>query len=234
MLSSTLVATGSVRYYETFRSSETFSDLNDDDRKFLYLNSEFKTLRKFEVVYRSGDSAKNVYLLINGMIKESIDNQGKEVIRNIVHKDQLFGENSLIQESRRTSTTQSIQLRTEILQINALALRNLVSRNSLLGLKLMDQLNTKLLKNQTRLESLIIQDARTRVVSFLRENAINFGNRVGLNELLLKHNFTQQDIADFTGTSRQTVTTVLNELKRLNIINLYRKKILIRDLSLLS
>ena len=84
------------------------------------------------------------------------------------------------------------------------------------------------------MESIIVEDARTRVINFLKENAITFGNKVGFNELLLKHSFTQQDIADFTGTSRQTVTTVLNDLKRSNIISLNRKRILIRDFAQLS
>jgi len=41
---------------------------------------------------------------------------------------------------------------------------------------------------------------------------------------------THKDIAALTGTSRQTVTTILNELKDQNLINFDRKKILIRDL----
>ncbi|MDH5379659.1 MAG: helix-turn-helix domain-containing protein [Cyclobacteriaceae bacterium] len=45
---------------------------------------------------------------------------------------------------------------------------------------------------------------------------------------------THKDIASLTGTSRQTVTTILNELKEKNIINFDRRKILIRDLSLLK
>ncbi|MFN6090439.1 MAG: helix-turn-helix domain-containing protein [Cyclobacteriaceae bacterium] len=33
-----------------------------------------------------------------------------------------------------------------------------------------------------------------------------------------------------TGTSRQTVTTILNDLKEKNLINFDRKRILVRDL----
>jgi len=39
------------------------------------------------------------------------------------------------------------------------------------------------------------------------------------------------DIAALTGTSRQTVTTILNELKEKNLINFDRKRILVRDLA---
>jgi len=45
---------------------------------------------------------------------------------------------------------------------------------------------------------------------------------------------THKDIAALTGTSRQTVTTVLNELKDKNLINFDRRKILIRDLAQLK
>ncbi|MCB0680661.1 MAG: winged helix-turn-helix domain-containing protein, partial [Saprospiraceae bacterium] len=59
------------------------------------------------------------------------------------------------------------------------------------------------------------------------------GRKVGF-ETLLKHCLTQQDIANITGTSRQTVTSVLNELKKENLIYFNRRSILIRDLGRLS
>jgi CRP-like cAMP-binding protein len=52
-------------------------------------------------------------------------------------------------------------------------------------------------------------------------------------ETLVKHNMTHQDIADLTGTSRQMVTAVLNQLKRSNVLYFNRKKILFRDLNAL-
>jgi CRP-like cAMP-binding protein len=45
---------------------------------------------------------------------------------------------------------------------------------------------------------------------------------------------THKDIAALTGTSRQTVTTILNELKEQNLINFDRRQILIRDLEKLA
>lgn len=50
-------------------------------------------------------------------------------------------------------------------------------------------------------------------------------------ETLIQTKLTHKDIASLTGTSRQTVTTILNELKEANVINFDRKRILIRDLN---
>lgn len=59
------------------------------------------------------------------------------------------------------------------------------------------------------------------------------GKKVG-QETMIPTTLTHKDIASLTGTSRQTVTTILNELKEKNLINFDRKKILIRDLDKLQ
>ena len=82
---------------------------------------------------------------------------------------------------------------------------------------------------ERKVESLVFKDARTRIVDFLREMAEERGQKVGF-EMMIKNHFTHKDIASLTGTSRQTVTTILNELRENNIINFDRRKILIRDM----
>jgi len=66
-------------------------------------------------------------------------------------------------------------------------------------------------------------------VEFIREMAEERGQKVGF-ETMVKNRLTHQDMANLTGTSRQTVTTILNELRDKNLINFDRRKILIRDM----
>ena len=99
--------------------------------------------------------------------------------------------------------------------------------------KFITMLGTRLMYLEDRFESLVFKDARERIIDFLKDNAKTNGRKVGL-EMLIKHSLTQQDIANYTGTSRQTVTYVLNDLKRQNQIYFKRKSILIRDISSLS
>lgn len=192
--------------------------------------SEILVLKKFEILYRKGDITDAVFHVHSGMMKVStVVNQGKEVIRAIAHPGMLLGEGVLSGVSRQTATSQSLDRQTKILEIKAVALRRLMMTNAEVAVSYMDYIALKLQKSARRLESVIAEDARTRVIKFLMENANKYGNKVGYNELLLKHNFTQQDIADFTGTSRQTVTTILNDLKRSNLIAMNRRRILIRN-----
>ena len=88
-------------------------------------------------------------------------------------------------------------------------------------------------KTERRLESLIFKDARTRIVDFIVDMGNEKGKAIG-KEILVKHNLTHMDIANLTATSRQTVTTVLNELKEKDYIHLERNKFLIRDINALK
>jgi len=89
----------------------------------------------------------------------------------------------------------------------------------------------RLRRAEERLESLIFKDARARIIDFLKDAAGRQGRRIGIDELLVKHSLTQQDIANITGTSRQTVTSVLNDLKKSNLIHFTRRSFLIRDMA---
>ena len=146
----------------------------------------------------------------------------------------IFGEGSLSGEKTRSAMAQSLDRKTTVIKMEAEAIKKIMEQNAQVAMALFDLVGLRLRRNQLRLESVIVEDARTRILNFLKENAEIYGNKVGINELLLKHNYTQQDIADFTGTSRQTVTTILNDLKRSNIISMNRRRILIRDASVLG
>ena len=91
----------------------------------------------------------------------------------------------------------------------------------------------RLRKMERKIESLVFKDARTRIVEFLKDTAMERGQKVGF-EMMIKNHLTHKDIASLTGTSRQTVTTVMNELREKNLINFDRRRILIRDIEKLE
>ncbi len=111
--------------------------------------------------------------------------------------------------------------------------RQIMDKNPRLAMSVIAMIGTKLRQTENQLESLIFKDARGRIIDFIIENANQSGRQVGL-ETLLKHSLTQQDIANYTGTSRQTVTAVLNDLRKNNKIYFTRSSILIRDLAALA
>ena len=108
-----------------------------------------------------------------------------------------------------------------------------MSNNQRLLFSCLQHITQRLQKVEERLAKLVLKDARERIIEFLVDTAGKEGRRVGY-ETLVKHHLTQQDIANITGTSRQTVTSVFNDLRKSNLIYFNRNSILIRDLEKLA
>ena len=104
-------------------------------------------------------------------------------------------------------------------------LRDLGNRRGEMNQKFIELITLKLNRAQNRCEALIVDDARKRVIDFLKLNAQHKEKKIGF-EMLIKHSMTQQDIANYTGTSRQTVTSILNDLRKSNKIYFKRNSIL--------
>src|SRR5690606_767435 len=102
-----------------------------------------------------------------------------------------------------------------------------------LSFRLLKLVGLRLMRMERKLELLVFKDARTRIIEFLKDSAAWKGKKVGF-ETMIPTQLTHKDIASLTGTSRQTVTTILNELKEQNLIYFDRRKILIRDLDKLA
>ena len=122
---------------------------------------------------------------------------------------------------------------TTICPLSITELAELMKENRELSFKILKLIGLRLMKLERKLELLVFKDARTRVIEFLKDAAAWKGKKVGF-ETMIQTRLTHKDIAALTGTSRQTVTTILNELKDKNLINFDRKKILIRDLATLK
>lgn len=216
------------------RQFQLFSDLNEEELQDLARATEIKSIAKHKYIYKSADNSDFLFVLINGTIKVgNTSPDGREVIKTILHPTALFGESGLGSELSRNSFAKAIDSEVRYLQIDVEGFKELMKANFDFNIKVVENLGNKIHKIESRLESLVFNDARTRIVNFIKDNANKFGRKVGY-EMLLKHSLTQQDIANFTGTSRQTVTSVLNDLKSSNQIYFKRKSILIRDLETLA
>ena len=83
---------------------------------------------------------------------------------------------------------------------------------------------------QKRLESLLFKDAKTRVAEYVLEQADRNGRTLHDGSVVLRNYLTHQEIASYTGTSRQTVTTVLNQFRENELLDFDRKKITVKNL----
>ncbi len=196
--------------------------------------AQFRKAPKFQFIFMPDEPADYLYLLIKGRVKTGTFSQdGREVIKEILQPEMLFGDLALAGETRRSEFAQALHDEVEYLSIKIADFQQLMQQNQRLVFACLQHLTQRLQRVEERLAKLVLKDARERIIEFLVETAGKEGRRVGY-ETLLKHHLTQQDIANLTGTSRQTVTSVLNDLRKSNLIYFNRNSILIRDIEKLA
>ncbi len=189
---------------------------------------------KDEYIYFPDEQSMNIYMIADGRVKIGTYNEeGKEIVKAILTKGEIFGELALAGEDRRTDFAQAMNANTRVCPMTVDNLKELMKDNQELSFKIFRILGLRLRRMERRIESLVFKDARTRIVEFLKEMAEEKGQKVGF-ETMIKNHLTHKDIASLTGTSRQTVTTVMNELRDENVINFDRRRILIRDMGRLA
>lgn len=192
-----------------------------------------RTFKKGTNIYLPDDDADKLFFINEGRIKIGVyGNAGKEIIKAILSKGEVFGEMVLVGENKRRDFALAME-ETSVCVVTLEELKSLMKENNSLQHFLMKVIGNRVLSVEKRLESLVFKDSRSRIVEYLIELANTRGQRVGYEMLVRKFN-THQEIANLTATSRQTVTTILNELRSKNLITFDRKRLLIRDLELLQ
>jgi len=197
-------------------------------------HNDKKVYAKGEFIYFPNQKSTTIYLIANGRVKiGSYTDDGNESVKSILGAGDIFGELALAGEEKRPDFAQVLDDSTAVCQMNIEHMHTLMLKNKPLNLKIYKLIGLRLKKLERRIESMVFKDARTRIIDFLIELAEEKGTKVGF-ETMIRNHYTHKDIASLTATSRQTVTTILNELKDKNLINFNRRQILIRDIDQLA
>lgn len=217
-----------------FESVDLFNVLCSHKVKKTDESHTFNHFKKNQFIYFPNTPSKHIYMIADGRVKiGNYTNDGKEVVKAILSKGEIFGELALTGEDIRTDFAQAMDENTQICPMSIQDMQDLMKDDKEFSFKIFKLIGFRIKKLEKKIESLVFKDARTRIVEFIKDVAEWKGQKVGF-ETLVNTKLTHKDIANLTGTSRQTVTTILNELKDKNLITFNRRRILIRDLEKLA
>ncbi len=188
---------------------------------------DFDAYQKQDYIYFEEDSANKVYLIEKGKVKIGYyTEEGNEIIKAILTKGQLFGEKAILGEEKRNEFAQSIDNTTSICPIGVQTMHELMRDNQTFSFKVYKFIGLKFKRLERRLQLLLFKDTKTRLMEFLQELCDDYGydcDKTG--DHVIRHPYTQKDIASLIGTSRPTLNILLNELKEENILDFNRKEI---------
>ncbi len=208
---------------------QLFSGLSDVEMKTINAASRCLRKERGEFVYMPGDRANYVYFLSKGRIKLSVlSDSGKEIAIDIIQAGEMFGEFALIDESLRSNMTRALDDVT-ILAFNKHDFVSLLRSQSNLALNYIRMVGDRRRRMEKKLSDITSKDVPARVCELLHElSTYALPAGVGHQSLIpLMHH----DVASLIGASRQTTTSILNDLMRRGFIELGRGWIRIKSLT---
>jgi CRP-like cAMP-binding protein len=179
-------------------------------------------------VFAEGDPGDRLYIAISGKVKigrRSPD--GHENLLTIMGPSDMFGELSIFDPGPRTSSATTI---TEVraVSMDRDALRAWIADRPAIAEQLLRVLARRLRRTNNNLADMIFTDVPGRVAKQLLLLAQRFGTREG-EAMRVRHDLTQEEIAQLVGASRETVNKALADFVHRGWIRLEGKSVLISD-----
>jgi CRP-like cAMP-binding protein len=191
---------------------ELFTEMADDELNDLTALAQVKKLGKDATIFHAGDPADAVFVVASGRVKVVVtSSDGKEFILTVLGAGQVFGEMALLESAPRSATVVTLSA-VELLVISRSDFQRLLDSNPRIAQKLMAILSRRLRRANAKMESLAYMDVAGRLARYLLDLAGDHGQRLG-NGWVVVRRPTHSDIAHSIGTSRETVSRLINEFE---------------------
>jgi CRP-like cAMP-binding protein len=192
---------------------------------------EFNVYAKNDYIYFEEDVADKVYLVNSGKVKIGyVTEDGDEIIMAILSKGEIFGEKAILGQESRNEFAQALENGTSVCPITTPEMMTLLREHKEFSLKIYKFIGFRFKKLERRLQLLLFKDTKTRLKEFINELKEDYGyeNQV-TNDVVIRHPYTQKELATLIGTSRPTVNVLLNELQNEGYLSFDRKEIIVKS-----
>ncbi len=185
-----------------------------------------KDFSRNEAIYFMDDPADEIFLIKSGHVKITrVSLSGKEKIIDIYQTGDFFGELCLCDNSRRTDQAVALdEVRVMSFKINRLL--QVISQEPEAALELLMLFCQRLSEAQAQIETLAFDNIPRRLAKELLKMSHEGGER-NLNGVRIRQYLTHEELSQLVGTSREIITTVMNQFRRQGLIVYTRKSLIV-------
>ena len=216
------------------RKCNLWADLTEEEYNDLDVLDNYKEVRKGEYVYFEAFHHNTIYFIKKGYILlGKIDDSGAVITKDILKPGDFFGQFILEKNNLDGEFAQAIKSDISLCSFTTDNFVRLLQRNPKISIRYTKLVGLKLKKFQNRLINIIQKDVRARLMLFLRELLADYRQKavVVQDRAVVPNYLTHDEIAQLIGSSRQTVTTLLNELEKEGIVVYSRKELVFQQVS---
>jgi len=166
---------------------------------------------KREVIFEPGDKNK-VFIVKTGQVElYQITPSGKKAIIERLLPGSFFGDLGTEGDS---DLFVEATIDSYVCSLNKDEFFSMVSQYPELSEKLMKQLFNRLTQVEKRMSSVATDSAFQRIIKLL----LNLGKKKADDSMIVSEKFTHEELSQMLGISRQTVTTLINQLEKKGLI----------------
>lgn len=216
----------------SLRQSDLFESFNPVELGRLLGILEEQEVPKHHMLFSPGTPCQAIYFIEKGRVRVTrLSPEGKTVILALLGPGELIGE-AAWELGEHDSYAETLE-ESRIYQISREAFQNYIRENPEFGLRLIEILGVRLKQAQARIEDLVFRQVPSRVARLLLTLAESHG-RVTPSGIRVEFPLTHQEIADMVGSSRVTVTQILNKFRSSQWIDIESKRVTIHNIDALE
>lgn len=191
----------------------------------LFITREYD---KGTIIFREDEEGDELYLIQSGIIHIYRNDENREIILSVLSEGDFFGEMALLESAQNRSASARAIEKSVLYILKRHDFIGMLMHNPLICLKILETALNRLSKANEVIMDLTLFDALTRIVRTVLRLMEQHGTRKP-EGTLIAFKLTHQQLADMSGTVRETVTKVMQDLQCSELIRVNKKMILIRD-----
>ncbi len=191
-----------------------FRHLNDKEIAKIINISITRTWKKGSHVFLQDEPLENVYFIFSGKIKiYKNDLHGKEQIVNILKKGEMFPHVGFFRRGGYPANAEVLS-DSKLVVVPIAKFEQVLIEDPELTIKVFRLLGEKIIDLQERLEEQVLNNTYEQIIGLLVRLAKKHGTKLDDGSFVLKGEFTNKDLANMIGTSRETVSRTLTRLRK--------------------
>lgn len=206
-----------------------FENLNCDELEEIVRQINHKIYDKNDVIFTEGNPVDTLYFINEGKIKlYKYNKDGKEQILHILSDGDFFGGLNLIKDSEYKFNAKAIE-NTKICTLTKEKFKDIVMENHGIAIKLLESLGERLTAIENLVQNLSTNDINVRI-AYLLINLMDKYSEVIDGVKSIKIPISREDMANYIGVTRGTISRKLKKFEDEGIIKLVGvKNIIILD-----
>ncbi len=210
------------------REVPIFTGLNDEDLDVIMNMTVRRPYPKNTIIVIEEDQGDMLYIIESGSVKITrLDDEGREVILAILGSAEFFGEMALLDGQGRSANVTVIE-DTVLFTLHRRDFLDVLERFPTISIQLLREMTLRLRKSDQQIKSLSLSDAEHRVGIAIHRFAEDMGI-FKMGRVVIKRLPYQQDIANMSGTSRETVSRMLKNLEQKGLVEREGRRLIIHD-----